>query len=77
MLKKWHEARPFTFGSVFIFFFMVIPILDQAFIYPMMKPKCENQMEQQVKSCDQWITVKDTKHVSTITGRPGGLHRNP
>ena len=74
MLKRWYESKPFTFGSVFIFFFMMIPILDQAFIYPKMKPDCENQMEQ-VKQCDSWIITKETKHVSKSSKTPRGMYR--
>ena len=72
MLKIWYEKRPFTFGSVFIFFFMTIPILDRVFIYPTMKPQCNKQ----IGECDNWIHNKETNHVRTTKRGSGGLHRN-
>ena len=72
MLKIWYEKRPFTFGSVFIFFFMTIPILDRIFIIPTMKPQCSKQ----AKECDNWIHNKETNHVRTPQRGSGGLRRN-
>lgn len=77
MLKRWYETKPFTFGSVFIFLYVTIPIFDQIYIYPKTKPVCEgNITDEQVKTCTSWIITKDTKHVSTLTGRLGRLYRN-
>lgn len=76
MLKKWYESKPFTFGSVFIFFFMMIPLLDQIFIYPKMKPVCENQItDEQAKACRSWIIKKETGHVSKSSKASGTMYR--
>ena len=77
MLKKWYEARPFTFGSVFIFLVVVINILDKIFMYPMMKPPCNGQLtDQQTRSCTDWIRKKETGHVRTTKRGSGGLYRD-
>jgi hypothetical protein len=76
MLKIWYEKKPFTFGAVFIFFYMTIPILDQIFIYPKMKPVCNGEItDQQVRACTNWIRKKETSHVRVIKRGPGELHR--
>ena len=76
MLKRWHENRRFTFEAVFIFLYMTIPYLDAIFITPNMK--CEGQIsEERVKTCNSWITKKETKHVRTTERGSGGLYRNP
>ena len=78
MLKRWNESRPFTFGSVFIFLYVTIPILDQIYLYPKMRPKCEEQItDEQVKTCASWIVKKETKHVRSSERRPRGMHRPP
>lgn len=69
MLKIWYDKNPFTFGAVFIFFYMTIPIVDQIFIVPTMKPQCVE--------CDNWIHNKETNHVRTTKRGSGGLYRNP
>ena len=64
MLKIWYEKRPFTFGAVFIFFYVTIPILDQIFMYPKMKPVCNGEItDQQIRACTNWIRKKETSHV--------------
>ena len=76
MLKKWYEARPFTFGSVFIFLVVVIIELDQIYMYPMMKPHCNGDItDHQVRACTDWIRKKETSHVRVIKRGPGELHR--
>jgi hypothetical protein len=78
MLKRWHENRPFTFGAVFIFFYMTLPILDAYFIYPTMKPHCNGQItDQQIRACTDWIRKKETNHVRTTKRGYGGLSGNP
>ena len=78
MLKKWHENRPFTFGAVFIFFYMTIPILDAAFIIPTMKPVCNGQItNQQVRMCTDWIKNKEKVHVPKSPTSIGRLYGNP
>ena len=72
MLKRWYEAKPFTFGSVFIFICVTIPTLDAMFIVPHMKPQCNEQ----VKSCTDWIHIKEKGHVRVTKRGYGGLHRN-
>ena len=75
MLKIWYEKRPFTFGAVFIFLYLTIPILDQIFIYPKMKPVCNGEItDQQIRACTNWIH-KETSHVRVIKRGPGELHR--
>ncbi len=72
MLKIWYEKKPFTFGAVFIFFYMTIPILDQIFIIPTMKPpQCG-----QIRECDNWIHNKETNHVRTPQRGSGRLYRD-
>jgi hypothetical protein len=77
MLKRWYEAKPFTFGAVFIFFYMTIPILDAMFIVPTMKPQCNGAItDQQVRSCTDWIRKKEKGHVRTTQRGHGGLSRD-
>jgi hypothetical protein len=77
MMKAWYEAKPFTFGSVFIFFYMTIPILDQLYMIPRMKPVCNGQItDQQARACTDWIHKKETKHVRTTQRGHGGLSGN-
>ena len=64
MLKKWYEAKPFTFGSVFILLVVIITNLDQIYMYPMMKPNCNGKItDQQIRACTDWIRKKETSHV--------------
>jgi predicted membrane-bound mannosyltransferase len=78
MMKAWYEAKPFTFGAVFIFFYMTIPILDQLYMNPTMKPICNGQItDQQVRMCTDWIIKKDKARVPKTTNPLGGLYRNP
>ena len=78
MLKKWYEKRPFTFGAVFIFLYMTIPILDQIFMYPKMRPVCNGEItDQQARACTDWIRKKGTTHVRTNQRGPRGLYRDP
>ena len=72
MLKIWYDKNPFTFGSVFIFFYMTIPIVDQVYMNPIMKPECSEK----VRACTDWIHNKETNHVRTTQRGSGGLHRN-
>ena len=77
MLKIWYEKRPFTFGAVFIFFYMTIPILDQIFIYPKMKPVCNGEItDQQIRACTNWIRKKETSHVRVNQRGLRGLSRD-
>lgn len=77
MLKSWYEAKPFTFGAVFIFFYMTIPIVDQLFLIPKMKPVCTGQItDEQVRQCTNWIKKKDSKHVSHRSTPPRGVYGN-
>lgn len=77
MLKRWYETRPFTFGAVFIFLYMTIPILDQIFMYPKMRPVCNGEItDQQARACTDWIRKKGTSHVRTNQRRPRGLYRD-
>jgi|688.fasta_scaffold01392_71 hypothetical protein len=77
MLKRWYETRPFTFGAVFIFLYMTIPILDQVFMYPKMKPVCNGEItDQQARACTDWIRKKETQHVRIDKRGPGSLHRD-
>lgn len=77
MLKRWYETRPFTFGAVFIFLYMTIPILDQLLIYPKMKPVCNGEItDQQARACTDWIRKKGTSHVRVNQRGPGRLHRD-
>ena len=76
MLKIWYEKKPFTFGAVFIFFYMTIPILDQIFIYPKMKPVCNGEItDQQIRACTNWIH-KETSHVRVNQRGLRGLSRD-
>jgi hypothetical protein len=78
MLKTWHENRPFTFEAVFIFLYFTIPILDEIYIVPHMKPICNGQItDEQVRMCTNWIKVKDKAHVPKTSKTTGGLHRDP
>jgi hypothetical protein len=77
MLKKWHESRPFTFEAVFIFLFLTIPILDEIYTVPRMKPVCNGQIgEEQVKMCTDWIKTKEKVHVPKASNPLGGLYRD-
>lgn len=77
MLKIWYEKKPFTFGAVFIFFYMTIPILDQIFIYHTMKPNCNGTItNEQVRACTDWIHKKETHHVRTPQRGLGRLYRD-
>lgn len=77
MLKRWYESKPFTFGAVFIFFYMTIPILDQLFIIPTMKPQCNGTItNEQTRACTDWIRKKETKHVRTTQRGHGRLPRD-
>ena len=77
MLKRWYEAKPFTFGAVFIFFYMTIPIVDAMFIVPYMKPHCNGQItDQEARSCTDWIRKKETRHVRTFERGSRRLYRD-
>jgi hypothetical protein len=77
MLKRWYEAKPFTFGSVFIFFYMTIPIVDAMFIVPYTKPHCnESITDQKDRSCSDWIHTKEKGHVRTTQRGYGRLPGN-
>ena len=77
MLKIWYEKRPFTFGAVFIFFYVTIPILDQIFMYPKMKLVCNGEItDQQVRACTNWIRKKETSHVRVNQRGLRGLSRD-
>ena len=77
MLKRWYETRPFTFGAVFIFLYMTIPILDQVFMYPKMRPVCNGEItDHQIRACTDWIRKKETSHVRDVKRRPGRLFRD-
>ena len=55
---------------------MTIPMLDQALIYPTMKPVCEGQItDEQVKKCTSWIIKKETKYVPKSPKTSGGMYR--
>ena len=78
MLKRWYDKNPFTFGAVFIFFYMTIPIVDQIYMHPIMKPQCNGTLtDEQVRACIDWIHKKETNHVRTPQRGSGGLHRYP
>ena len=77
MLKKWYEAKPFTFGSVFILLVVIITNLDQIYMYPMMKPHCNGDItDQQIRACTDWIRKKETSHVRVNQRGPGRVLRN-
>ena len=77
MLKRWYEKRPFTFGAVFIFLYMTIPILDQIFMYPKMRPVCNGEItDQQARACTDWIRKKGTSHVRINKRGSRGLYRD-
>jgi hypothetical protein len=77
MLKRWYEAKPFTFGAVFIFLVVAINTLDQIFMYPIMKPVCNGQItDQEARSCTDWIRKKEKGHVRTTQRGHGGLSRD-
>ena len=77
MLKKWYEAKPFTFGSVFILLVVIITNLDQIYMYPMMKPNCNGKItDQQIRACTDWIRKKETSHVRVNQRGSGGVSRD-
>ena len=77
MMKAWYEAKPFTFGAVFIFFYMTIPIVDKIYMVPRMSPQCNGTItNEQVRACTDWIHKKESNHVRTPERGLGGLHRN-
>lgn len=77
MLKRWYDKNPFTFGAIFIFFYMTIPIVDQLFIIRTMKPQCNGTItNEQVRACTDWIHKKESSHVRVTKRGSGGLYRN-
>lgn len=77
MLKQWHEARPFTFGIIFLVVFFGIQMFDSKYIYPSMIPKCNGEItDQQVRACSDWIHKKETNHVRTNQRGSGKLYRD-
>lgn len=76
MLKKWYEAKPFTFGIVFIILYLGIPVLDAKYITPKVVPHCKGEItDEQVRACTSWFRKGDNKHVRTTKRGSGELHR--